>query len=119
MEDSYKEAIQLKARYQVLKDRQDLKYAALDCWKTVAALLPAGAQLNAMDFRDGSRLALSGTAPSDKVSAVIDFNTAIHKAAVNDQPMFSKVESPRYQDSGNNTISWNFSCELNRSEGMP
>jgi hypothetical protein len=118
-EDDYKSAIQLKARYQVLKDRQDLKFAALDCWKAVAERLPTGAQLNALDFRDGSRLALAGTAPSDKVSAIIDFNTAIKQASVNDQPLFREVESLRYQDSGNNTKTWNFACELNRAEETP
>ena len=32
---SYTNAIQLKASYQVLKERQELKFAALDCWKSV------------------------------------------------------------------------------------
>jgi hypothetical protein len=38
----YTNAMQLKARYDVLKERQGLKYAALDCWKIVAEQLPEG-----------------------------------------------------------------------------
>src|ERR1035437_9315157 len=36
---SYTNALQLKAQYDVLKERQEVKYAALDCWKIVAEQL--------------------------------------------------------------------------------
>jgi hypothetical protein len=39
---SYTNVLQLKARYEVLKERQDLKYAALDCWKLVAERIARG-----------------------------------------------------------------------------
>ena len=51
---SYTNVLQLKARYEVLKERQDLKYAALDCWKLVADLLPPGITLQRFSFGDGT-----------------------------------------------------------------
>lgn len=117
---SYTNAVQLKARYQILKDRQDLKYAALNCWQTTARLLPQGATLNGLDFRDGKKLMLTGTAGSDQAGAIIEFNTAIRKAAVNGQLLFSKVDSPTYnQNPANQTVSWSFACELNHAEDAP
>ena len=53
---SYTNALQLKARYKVLKERQDLKYAALDCWKIVAEQLPAGISLQRLSFADGQTI---------------------------------------------------------------
>ena len=53
---SYTNAIQLKARYGVLKERQELKYAALDCWKVIAEQLPEGISLQRFSFADGSKL---------------------------------------------------------------
>src|SRR5207244_2980033 len=69
---SYTNAMQLKARYQVLKDRQELKYAALDCWNLIARFLPDSATLDTMNFVDGKRLTLNGTSPLDKRNEVID-----------------------------------------------
>ena len=120
LKPGYTTAVQLKARYQILKERQDLKYAALECWKTTAGLLPAGATLSGMDFRDGSKLMLNGTAPADQVGGIIDFNSAMRKAEVNGQTFFSKVEPPRYsQAAGAASLSWDFSCALNRVEEQP
>ena len=47
---SYTNALQLKARYDVLKERQELKYAALDCWKIVAEQLPPNITLAAIQL---------------------------------------------------------------------
>jgi hypothetical protein len=119
MGDSYTNALQLTARYQILKDRQDLKFAALECWRTTAELLPQGATLNALDFRDGAKLSLAGSAPADQVNPIIAFNSALRKALVNGQPLFSRVDSPSYHQSANNTVDWSFECELNRTEETP
>ena len=117
---SYTNAIQLKARYQILQDRQVLKFAALDCWKTTAQLLPKGAVLNGLDFRDGRKLTLTGTAGSSQASEINDYNSAIRKAAVNGVPFFSKVDPLVYNlNPANNTITWSFSCELNQTEEAP
>ena len=70
---SYTNALQLKARYDVLKERQQLKYAALDCWKIVAEQLPAGISLQRFSFADGQKLSLSGTAAPDQINSSVRF----------------------------------------------
>ena len=85
---TYTNAIQLRDRFKVLKDRQELKFAALDCWKTVAELLPDGVTLEGYNFSDGKKLTLSGSAPADQVKRLLDFDADIRKAAVNGQPLF-------------------------------
>jgi hypothetical protein len=117
---NYTNAIQLKARYQILKDRQDLKYAALNCWQTTARLLPQGATLNGLDFRDGKKLTLTGSAGAEQAGEITEFNSTIRKAEVNGQPLFSKVDSLTYnQNPANNTVTWSFSCEVSHAEDSP
>ena len=89
MSGSYTNAMLLKAEYDVLKERQDLKYAALDCWKIVAEQMPADITLQRFSFADGQKLSLSGTAARRQVNALFDFNTAMQKATVQRvRPMF-------------------------------
>ena len=85
---TYTNALQLKAKFQVLKDRQDLKFAALDCWKAVAELLPDGVTLEGYNFSDGKKLTLSGSAPADQTKRLLDFDADIRKVAANGQPLF-------------------------------
>ncbi len=119
MGPTYTNAMQLKAQYQVLKDRQELKYAALDCWRKVAELLPADMTLGNFTFSDGKRLTLQGTAPIGPVTPLYAFESAMRKATVGDQLLFEplKGESLSYHGApGGNAISWSFSLELKRSE---
>jgi len=117
----YTNAIQLKARYQVLKDRQDLKFAGLDCWKVTALLIPADATLDSFNFSDGHRLSLNGTAPADKVQDLLNFESSMRKAPANDLPnapsLFDrdKGDPLTYHVSGQ-VVNWNFSLELKRAE---
>jgi hypothetical protein len=116
---TYTNALQLKARYQVLQDRDDLKYAALDCWKSVAEMLPPGGVLQSLDFADGRKLTLNGTCPKDQVSTLIDYSSNLKKAKVRNQPLFhpSKGDPFTYRDMpGGAMVAWNFSVELNRTE---
>jgi len=114
---SYTNVLQLKARYTVLKERQDLKYAALDCWKLVADLLPPGITLQRFSFGDGRRLSLNGTVASDQITSITDFYDALRKAQLNGQAMFNAEggDQVTYRTSGNQT-SWNFSLELRHTE---
>jgi hypothetical protein len=118
MGPSYTNAIQLRERYNVLKTRQELKFAALDCWKVTAELLPESAQLDSFNFSDGRKLGLSGTAPEDSANAVIDFYGAMRKATLNGQPMFdpAKVQELKYQKAMGGNISWSFGLELKQAE---
>jgi len=118
MGSTYTNAIQLRERFQVLKTRQELKFAALDCWKVTAELLPESAQLDTFGFSDGRKLSLSGTAPSDAANAVIEFYGAMRKATLNGQPMFdpNKVEELSSRAGPGGNLVWSFGLELKLTE---
>jgi hypothetical protein len=115
--NEYTNALQLMARYNVLKERQELKFAALDCWKIVAEQLPEGISLQRFSFANGQKLTLSGTAPQDQINSLFNFNSAMQKVTLNGQPMFDtrggEPVSPR--NSGNN-LAWSFSLQLQKTE---
>ena len=117
MGPTYTNAIQLRERYNVLKTRHELKFAALDCWRVTAELLPESAQLDSFGFSDGRKLSLSGTAPSGEAKAVIDFYGAMQKATLNGQPMFDLGKGqPLSQTERGGNLFWNFALELKQTE---
>jgi len=114
LNQAYTNALRLEARLNVLREREQLKFAALDCWKTIVELLPEEATLQAFDFTEGRRLRIDGTIPADQVSKVLDFNEAVRKVERDGKPMFKNFsEFNSRTDPNNVTASWNFSCELN------
>jgi hypothetical protein len=114
---SYTNALQLKARLDVLRERQELKFAALDCWRATADLLPEGVTLQGLDFRDGRKLLLSGTAPGDAAAAIQDFNDKLRKVELQGVPLFTKFDVPNIKRNPAGTeLTWSFNCELNRGE---
>jgi len=116
---SYTNAINLKTRYDVLKDRQELRSAALDCWKVTAELLPEDVSLAGLDLKGGRTLTLNGVAPSDKVGLVTDFYEVMRKTVVNGRPIFDKDRgiTPSYrQNPDGKSVTWSFNCELLRAE---
>ena len=117
---TYTNAIQLRDRYKVLKDRQELKYAALDCWKTVAELLPDVILLDGYNFSDGKKLTLSGSAPADQVKRLLDFDSDIRKAVVNGQPLFdpNAGDHVTYRSGPGGNVNWSCVLELKRSEAL-
>lgn len=112
---NYTNAMQLEARYQVLKERQDLKYAALDSWKIVAELMPENLNLDAFNFSDGKRLNLNGTAPNESASVqqLLDFDKTMRRA-----PVFNAAESDNlnYRGVPPNPVTWNLNLVLKRTE---
>jgi len=117
---TYTNALQLKARLKILQDRQDLKYAALDCWKTVAELLPDGVTLEGFSFNEGKKLTLNGTAPSDQVKPLLHFDADIRKATKDGQLLFdpSAGDSLTYHQGAGGLVSWSCSLELKRTEAL-
>jgi hypothetical protein len=115
---AYTNAIQLKARLNVLTDRQELKYAALDCWKAIAEHMPEGAVLESSNLGDGRRLTLVGTAPGDQVQALYTFEGDLRKHLKDGQPLFSREggEHLNIRQGSGGTVNWNFSLELKRVE---
>ena len=60
--NDYTNAMQLRARAAVLKERQQLKYAALDCWQAGGASnCPPGITLQRFSFANGRKVSLNGT----------------------------------------------------------
>ena len=114
---TYTNAIQLRDRLKVLNERDELKFAGLDCWSTTARLLKENMTLDSMNFSDGRRLTLQGTAPSDATKDLYDFEGDMRKAAIGGQSLFdaNKGESIQFRVQGA-TASWTLSLELKRSE---
>ena len=117
---NYTNVMELQARYDVLKVRQDLKYAALDCWKVVAERLPAGVTLQRFSFANGQKLSLSGTAPADQVNTLFDFNAAMQKATNQNRAMFDlQGGEPVNPHITGNKATWSFSLQLQHAEQQP
>jgi len=115
----YTNALQSKAKFQVLKDRQDLKFAALDCWKVVAELLPDGVTLDGYNFNDGRKLTLSGSASADQTKQLLDFDADIRKVAPNGQLLFDPNTGEHVTwDVRGNVANWHCILELKRSEAL-
>jgi hypothetical protein len=115
----YTNALQLKAKYQLLTEREDLKFAALDCWKAVAELLPDGVTLEGYNFNDGKKLTLSGTAPADQTKRLLDFDADIRKVAPNGQLLFDPNAGDHVTwDVRGGVVSWHCVLELKRTEAL-
>jgi hypothetical protein len=115
----YTNALQLKAKYEVLAVREDLKFAALDCWKAVAELLPDGVTLEGYNFNNGEKLTLTGTAPADQTKRLLDFDADIRKVAPNGQPLFDPNKGDHVTwDVRGGVVSWHCVLELKRTEAL-
>lgn len=117
---SYTNAIRLKQEYDVLKRRQDLKFAALDCWEAVAELQPENVTLESFRFSDGETLNLAGTAPSTESLAISEFASKLSKTSVRGQALFDGRKGTGLQTHAlpGGAISWSFNLELRRTEGL-
>ena len=121
--NDYTNVLQLKARYAVLAQREQLKFAALDCWQIVAEQLPAGLTLQRASFAEGQKLSLSGVCSSDQIVQISDpgrFYDAVRKAKLDGQDMFeaTPIEALIWNGSGN-TVNWHFTLQLKHAEATP
>lgn len=116
---TYTNALQLRERFQILKTREELKFAALDCWKVTAELLPESLTLDSFAFSEGRKVRLSGTAPGDAALDVTKFYGDILKAQLNGQLLFDFTKGqPLSSVAGiGGAVNWNFTLELKRTEG--
>jgi len=111
---SYTNALRDEARIQILKDRDDLKYAALNCWKAVAEALPTSVVVEEITFNRG-RFDLRGTVPNDSQDQVTTFNDSMRKATVRDESIFSVISPPTMNMRGGQA-DWKFTCTLRGGE---
>jgi hypothetical protein len=117
--NSYTNALQMREQVKVLQDQLDLQYAALETYKAVADHLPDGLILDAITFRGGREVTLMGSAEGGEMSKVQEFNTALRKAAVKDQPLFANLDAANISSLQGNQVKWNFRGELRRTEASP
>jgi hypothetical protein len=118
---SYTNSLQLIAKHDVLKQRQELKYAALDCYLLAAANLPDTLSLESLNFSDGKRVGFAGTGPAGAAGDALSFWEAMGKAEI-EQKKFFKTASPSegYRaDTQGGTLRWNFALDLSHTEDTP
>ena len=117
---AYTNSLQLTAQFNVLSERQELKFAALDCWNQVAQQLPATLTLQRFSLADGRHLTLSGTTSQDQVDTLFNFYSTLQKLQRNGQFIFDQQKgtppSPRLTG---NSETWNFSLDLLNAEAEP
>ncbi len=114
---SYTNALKTKALIQVMQDQINLKYAVLEAWKAVSEELPPELTLTDFSFSRGKTVTLRGTGPANSVSKVTDFNEALGKVMIKNEPLFNAVNPPSVSSGGNTPLmNWNFAGELKRTE---
>ncbi len=120
---TYTNTLQLSAQLKVLKERQELKFAALDSWEAVAETLPPGVNLDTLNFSDGRKLSLVGNAPTDQQMPVTDFAEKLRKFTVRRTdggqnsvtPLFDPYKTDfQYRSPNPSMISWTYQLELKR-----
>lgn len=115
---SYTNALEIRDRYNLLVDRQALKFAALDCWKAVAETMPDVLTLENLNFSDGRRLTANGNAQPGQEKEILAFYDALRKATKEGQPMFNVTggDSVRYNPGPGGSLIWSFALDLKRTE---
>jgi len=120
---AYTNALELRAKVQILQEQVSLKFAALDCWKAASDNLPQELNLTQLTFQRGKKLGLFGTVPSDQQGLVSTYNQALAAATVNGQPLFSQVSTRNIQGaaagppgSTARPMNWSIECEIRRSD---
>jgi hypothetical protein len=99
----------------ILRDRDALKFAALDCLKAVAENVPESITMDNVYFRHG-KLELRGTVVAENQEDVGNFNDALRGAKdQNDVPLFTDVTPQTIMVSGTNGV-WSFTCILKGGE---
>jgi len=112
----YNTAVQDDFQVKLLTERQNLKYAALDCWKAVAENLPENLTLETFYF-NRQKIELSGVGATEQADDVYAFHDGLSKATdasrtnllfVNVTPNFIRVQ--------NGKTAWSFTCTLKSIE---
>lgn len=114
---SYTNSLKDAAQIQILRDRQQLKFASLDCWKTLAELLPDTMTVGSFYFQP-DKLELSGTVTADDKADVTKFNEAMRNAPNpqhQGETLFTEVSPPSISSHGD-SADWRFVCSLKKDK---
>jgi len=108
--------------FNVLTERQQLKYAALDSWRWVAQTLPPDITLQRFSFSDGHVLTLGGTVKQEQITTLFNFNEALKKKQVDGRFVFDQQKgetvNPKFAGGGD-TGTWSLTLELLHAEVLP
>jgi hypothetical protein len=69
-----------------------------------------------LSFGKGQTLTLRGTADNANSRALADYNDAMRSYTVGGQRLFKSVSPPTSSSGTSGTLTWDFTCELNRQE---
>jgi hypothetical protein len=118
MGPNYTNSIRDVEQIKILKDREVLKYAALDCWKSVAENLPDSMTVDDLYFQRG-KLELRGTVISENQEDVGSFNEALRTATDPNfhEVLFAEVSPPTIRLNGNKG-EWSFNCTIKGGESQ-
>jgi len=111
----YTNALADESQIQILIKRQNLKYAALDCWKAVAETLPANLTLQSFYF-NVDKLRLTGDSTANDPQDVYSFHEGMRQAedASQSGPLFSDLKPPLIQSGSR--LTWSFEATLKSRE---
>ena len=95
----------------------ELQYAALDSYKSAADSLPAELTLNSITFERGRRVTFFGTSGPEDRPKVNEFNSKMMEYVARGQRLYSKVNPPNSSAPNPQALmTWNFSCDLKRTD---
>ena len=117
---SYTNALRMSERVSVLEEQSRLKFAALDCWKLAAELLPKEMTLTSMTLSKGNRLTLFGVVPEIESGKVYDYNIALSKSSIKGEPIVAdtvRLSGPHADGAGTQVRAWDFSCRIGKGGG--
>jgi len=117
--NDYTNALQVHGELLVLTERQQLKYEALDCWKTIADLLPQGITVQRFSLAGGQTLTVAGTTTEDEINTLFNFNSALKNATLDGKPMFKSIEDVSPHTLPGGTVQWSLTLGLVNAEASP
>jgi hypothetical protein len=113
---SYTNALRDDAQLQILKERQELKYAGLDCWKSVADSLGESTSITIEDlFFQRGKLELRGSVPADQQIQITDFNDKMRAYKIGNAVLYTEVGPPAVTIRGDRA-DWRFTCMMKGAE---
>jgi hypothetical protein len=105
-----------ETQLKLLNERQQLKYAALDCWKAVADNLKTDLTLESLYF-NRAKMDLTGSSSTDLPDDIYALNDGLLKSrdATRTNALFADVKINYTRVSGGRTT-WGLTCALKNSE---
>lgn len=109
---SYTNALKIEERIRVTENQLQLRYAALDAWKSVVESLPPELSFKQFKFSKGETLLLNGQGP-DRANAQVDiYVDALTALAREDGSKFFKSVQRKNISNTRGVMSWTIECQF-------